>query len=780
MNKGSTKAKRWLLAATALMAAPLHAQTTSTQPPARAEASAADSGEIIVTAQKREERLRDVPLAVSAYSGATLDAQQITTATDLRLVSPSLNFTPSANARGEGFAVRGVGTAIFSDTVEQSVGVVLDGVVLGRSGQATTDLVDVERVEVLRGPQGLLFGKNASAGVVSIYTRRPQLGKTTLDLAGSYATNDEIKTSAVANLPLGENLAFRVAYSRQVADGIIYNKQRDEDLNNRNEQIARAKLLYAPNDQFDVLLIGDWQRKRTRCCTWTALSAPTTTPFGALTAAQGIVPGPKNRTIAAEARFFQNADAYGFSGQVNYDFGFATLTSITAYRDWENTDNNDPDLLPINILAINSGDSNLHQFSQEVRLASPGGGPVEWVAGLFYYDQKNDTVGEQTGTFGLGPPLIPAGAFVGTVGETITKNKSKAAFGQVTLRPFERLKLIAGARYTDEDVDLYFSQLRSPTAVAGVPGRFLGVFTGSTGAKDLSWRGTIQYDLSDQAMVYATVAEGFKGPGINTLGVTTSVTEVIRPEIPTTYEIGTRASVLDNALSINIAAFKTTFKNFQAQVFDQTVTPSRFRVTNAGELDTKGIEFEFAARPTDGLSVSVTGAYIDAKYGEFRNISCYTGQPVLPFGTVRTSPRQCIRSGAAASAPAVTEGTGNRLANTPEWNINVSTRYEWAIAGLKAFVQANSLFRDDVNFSAAGDPNLTQDAYNIVNGSLGVGPEDGRWTASVFAKNLFDKNYATNVISQPVLNAPGVYSAFYVPEAERIIGVALQLKLGSR
>jgi len=762
-----------LLAAAAAVAAPAVGQTASAQPETAASTPLAD-GEIIVTAQRRAERLRDVPLAVSAYSGATLDAQQITTATDLRLVSPSLNFTPSANARGEGFAIRGVGTSIFSDTVEQSVGVVLDGVVLGRSGQATSDLVDVERVEVLRGPQGLLFGKNASAGVISITTRRPQLGKTTLDLAGSYATYDELKTSAVVNLPLGQTLAFRAAYSRQTADGIIYNRLRDEDVNDRNEQIARAKLLFAPNDAFDVLLTGDWQRRRSLCCAWTARSAPPTTPFGALSAAAGIVPSVGNREIAAGARFFQDVDAYGFTGEVNYDLGFATLTSITAYRDWENRDNNDPDLLPINVLDINTGNSNLRQLSQEVRLASPAGGTFEYVVGLFYYDQKNRTVGNQTGT--LGQP-VPAGVVFGSILDTTTENESKAAFGQVTIRPFERLKLIGGARYTDETVDLDFTQRTTPGALP-FPGRFVGTFKGQAKAEDVSWRATAQYDLSDRAMVYATVAEGFKGPGINTLGVTTSVTEVIQPEIPTTYEIGSRASFLDNSVNLNVALFKTTYKNFQAQIFDQNVTPGRFRVTNAGELDTKGLEVELALRPTDGLSVSVNGAYIDAEFADFRNISCYTGQPILPFGTPRTSPRQCIRVGPGAAAAAVTEGTGNRLTNTPEFNITTSGRYEWAIGGLTAFVQANYQLRSDVSFSAAGDPNLVQDGFGIMNGSVGVGSEDGRWTLTLFGKNLFDTFYATNLISQPVLNAPGVYSQFFVPEARRIVGVAATIKFG--
>lgn len=729
--------------------------------------------EIIVTAQKREERLRDVPLAVSAVTGASLASQQITTATDLRQISPSLNFTPSANARGEGFAIRGVGTAIFSDTVEQSVGVVIDGVVVGRSGQATGDLLDIERVEVLRGPQGMLFGKNASAGLISITTRRPQLGATTIELKGSYATLNEIKLAAVANLPLGDTAALRLAVGSQTADGTIFNRRLGVDLNNRNEQNARAKLLFEPNSDLSVILSGDWQKRRSRCCAWTALSAPATTPFGALNAAEGIIPSIGNRQIAAGVPFFQNVDAWGTSGQIDYDFGFATLTAITAYRRWKNADNNDPDLLPVNILDVNTGTSQLKQFSQEVRLTSPAG-PVEWVAGLFFYDQTNRTSSNQTGT--LGAVALPS--LLGTTLDTNTKNVSKAIFGQITVRPVARLKLIAGARYTDEDIDLLLTQARAPGTVATIPGRFSGTINGSTGATNWSYRLTAQVDVTDSFMVYATHARGFKGPGINTLGVSTSVTEVVRPEIPTTYEIGARGAWLNNRISFAIAAYQTDYENFQAQVFDQGVTPGRFRVTNAGKLETKGIEVELGVRPTTGLSLTANAAYLDAKYADFQNIACYTGQPILPFGTVRTSDRQCIRVSAATGATAVTNGTGNQLANAPELTLSLGGRYDQPIGDMNGFVQTNFQFRDKVNFSAAGDPNLRQNGFAIVNGSVGINGPDDRWSVAFFVKNLFDKFYATNIISQPVLNAPGVYSQFFTPDSRRLIGVSLGLKFG--
>jgi iron complex outermembrane recepter protein len=208
------------------------------------------------------------------------------------------------------------------------------------------------------------------------------------------------------------------------------------------------------------------------------------------------------------------------------------------------------------------------------------------------------------------------------------------------------------------------------------------------------------------------------------------------------------------------------------------VFPGRFRVANAGELQTKGIEVDVSVLPRPGLTISAAGAYIDAKYADFKNIACYTGQPILPFGTPRTSPRDCIRAGAAATATAVTEGTGNVLANSPRFSYTLTGRYETPVMGMKAFAQLNWLWRDKVNFSAAGDPNLVQRAYGLLGASFGFGPSDDAWQISIFGKNLLDKNFAANIISNPVLNAPGVYSQFTSPDARRTIGLAVSIRLG--
>ena len=760
-----------------LMSGVTSAQQAAT--PANAAAAKPDATavleQIVVTGQKRAELLKDVPLAVSAYTGANLQSLNITSTTDLTFVSPSLSFSQSANVRGEGFQIRGVGTSIFSDAVEQSVGFVVDGVALARSGQASGDLLDVAIIEVLRGPQGMLFGKNASAGLVSITTKRPLFGVNTAEANASFATGNERKLQVIGNIGLGETTALRLAYGSTLANGYVRNIVRNEDLNNRDSQTFRAKLLVAPTSNLEISVIADAAVSRTRCCAWTARSAPATSTFGFLNAAAGIVPSATNLQNAAGGRFFQNGDTDGISAEITYDIAWATFTSLTAYRTWKTTDNNDPDILPINVLDRNSGSSDLVQRSQELRLTSPSGGKIEWVSGLYFSDQTNRTNNDQAGTLGQ---MLPLGVLLGTAINTVVTNKSTALFGQGSLKITDRVKLIAGARYTNERLALELNQNRSVGAAAGIPGRFIGGVNGSVEKNNVSWRLTGQFDMTRDDMVYATAARGFKGAGVNTLNLPSPIFEVVQPEIPTTIELGLRSTLFGGTTQFNAAAFKTEFKDFQAQVYDQNVFPGRFRVTNAGRLDTKGFEMDFVSRPIKALTISGGAAIIDSTYGDFKNIACYTGQTILPFGTARTSPRDCIRSAATAGATATTEGTGNQLTAAPRTTFNFTAKYETPVMNNTGFVQMNYFWRDKVSYSAAGDPNLVQDAYGVLGASIGIGAKDGRWQISLFGKNLADKKYVGNLISQPLLNAPGVYSQFTSPDARRIVGISVSLKLG--
>jgi iron complex outermembrane receptor protein len=746
-------------------------------------ASAQDAGDeaearrrlepIVVTAQKREQDLQDVALAVSAVTGDTLKELGLNNPTELRYVAPSVNFSPSANVRGEGFSVRGVGTVIFADSIEQSVGTVIDGVPLARSGQAVADLIDVERVEVLRGPQGMLFGKNASAGLISITTRRPEFSHS-LNAGVSFATKNEIKTEVTGNVKLSDKVAVRASYASTERDGYIRNILRNEDLNNRDSKAIRAKLLFEPTSDFSLYVIGDWGESEALCCLWTARTAPPGSLFRTLNTAAGITPSPSNRQNAADRRIFQDTTTRGISAEAVYDFSSVTLTSLSAYRRWTVNDNNDPDILPVNFLNINSGNSKVDQYSQELRLSSDERAHVQWVAGLFYSRVENVGRGEQSGAFF---PLLPPGVVLGTVITSDFQNESYALFGEVDVPLTDKLSVIAGARYTDESLDLLFTQGPAPNTLGQLPGRFAGVVDGSIDEQNLSGRLTLKYQFSDDIMAYALAARGYKGPGFNTLGVVSSQPEFVKPEIPTTFELGLRSTIFDGTTVVNIAAFDTKFEDFQAQSFDQFAVPARFTVTNAGELQTRGIEAEFQSMPIEGLRLSGSLAYIDAEFTDFENIACYPGQVPLPIGTPRTSPRDCILVNATQ---AVTTANGLRLPNSPKLTYTLSAdkmhRFgSWELSG-----GLNWFWRDKVSFSAAGDPLMVQDAYGLLGANLRFGPADGSWRLSLFGKNLLDEDFANVVFSSPVLNSPGVSVQLPSPEAERIVGVRLDLALGVR
>ncbi len=739
------------------------------KPAADDSADGNDSFDIIVTARKREERLQDVPLAVTAVSGKQLEALNINDPRDLRYVSPSLNFSNSANVRAEGFAIRGVGTTIFSDTIEQSAGTVLDGVPLSRAGQAIADLVDIERVEILRGPQGMLFGKNASSGVVSIVTRAPQFSNS-FEGRISYGTYDEVKANAIANVALSDEAAFRIAYSQTTRDGIVRNIFRDETLNDRDSRSVRAKLRWDPTDSLSINLIGDWGKSDQLCCTWTARTAPLTTPYGLLTAAAGITPGPRNLEQAADQPFFQDIKTWGASAQVDYDVVWATLTSITAYRRWDEHDNNDPDILPINFLNVNDGSNLLDQYSQEIRMASPSGGRFEWVGGIFLSLVENDNRSEQTGKLGFPLPFE-----FGSVFSSEVKNTSSAMFGQLSYSPVERLKLSIGARLTHEKVKLDAVAMPAPGAFAGIPGRYIGPVEGKVTNTNLSGRATIQYSFNDDVMVYATAARGYKGPGIDTLGVVGATPEFVDPEIPTSFELGLRSVIFNGTTVFNVTAFTTDFKDFQAASFDTTVTPSRFLVTNAGKLRSQGIEAEIQSRPLPGLNLGASLAYIDSEFIDFKDISCYSGQPVLPLGTPRTSPRQCIL---ITPTQAVTYADGNPLPNSPKLTYSLTAGYQHHLGAFRIDTLLNWFHRSKVSFDAAGNPLNVQEGYGLLNGNISFGPDKDRWRISFFARNILDRHFVNVVFSQPVLNSPGVSVQIPSPDARRLLGVALDVKFG--
>jgi len=791
------------IAALLLPAGMAHAQADTSE-----EESARTLGVVTVTAQKREERAVDVPISVVTTTGETLEALNLTAATDLQYTTPGLNLGDANTPRGAGLRIRGIRTNVFADGIEQNVGTVVDGVPLARAGQGLADLTDIERVEVLRGPQGMLFGRNASAGLINIVTRGPT---DDLSVQGNAAVANDgvVNVSAGLSGPIVKNvLTGRISGYTNQRDGFVARTGEDSSLNDRNEFGFRGALKWDASEDFELTLRADYSERDNECCIWTprAFADATSDPrpgAGFLsTALPGVTASSDNLTIGDAAdTIFNKVISQGVSGEVNWEFGDYTFTSLTAFRTWRQKDNNDADLSQLNILDINFGANDLEQFSQEFRLTSPSDGPLEYVVGAFYYDSSNTGNFDQVGRFalsfagaqaaGIDIPLapglaLPASANFGRSVETVIDVEDFAMFGQATYYLTEQLSLIVGGRYPDTSVSMDYARVGTPGNNAFnflLGGAFAPLeFDVSTSDTNLSWRLGAQYALGEDANLYATVSRGYKGPGFNNLldiviptGQTEEEFTLVDPEIPTSYEIGYKAILLDGRVSVDTSVYRTEFEDFQAQIVEtpQGAAIGSFAIRNAGELLTQGIELQVTAAPRDEVTLGFAAAFADSEFKSFQGASC----PRLA-GLVTEVGAPCgplVAGGANATS---FDASGLDGTNAPELTLSLDGRYQTPIFGrFEGFVQGNYYWRDDTTFGLYpfNVPNPTvQESYGILNASLGLIGNDGGYTVSLFARNMTDENFVTSIFDLP-FDAAGGLGQFVTADAQRTIGVSLNV-----
>ncbi|KRA56631.1 hypothetical protein ASD79_16305 [Caulobacter sp. Root655] len=776
------------LRAELLLGAAVGTAALLTAPAALAQAAQAANSvvsidEIVVTAQKRAENVQDVPLAITAVRGETLAAMNITQPQQLSLIDPSVRFKQSLSNSASGLTIRGIGTSSFSAGIEQSISTVVDGVVLADPASLAT-LADIERVEILRGPQGMLFGKNASAGLVHFITNRPRLGEDSGLLHVQFGERGEQVLQAVGNVALGETLALRLVATHNEREGLVRNlAQNNVDTDPQDISTLTLKALWRPNDDLSVYVSADRTDNDAFCCssTWRKVTpgyAPAVT-----NARYGIVAGPKNLQVATNGPFQGKSTAQGASLQVDYGFNDLTLTSISAYRSVKREGFYDGDLTPVSYVDVNGGAGKTDWFSQELRLTSPIGERFDYVAGLYLYHSKASSLIRQRGQLswivpasnGAVIPVVP-GAPLGTVFETSTYNDinstSLAGFGQVGLHLTPKLDLIAGARVTRDEITLDYRRAQTPGAVF-IPGSVALTLHQAIDNTNLSWRIGPRYNFSDDIMGYVTVSRGYKGPGFSGLSAANTLADQrVQPEIPTSYELGLKTALLDRRLTVDAAIYSTTVKNFQAQVSDLSSATYSSRITNAGEIKTRGVEVSLVARPTRGLTMTAGGAYTHARYVDFNGVQCYFGQPKIAQGGPCSAP-----PANPASLDGFFNAAGRQLAGTADWVYGASLAYERPLTpGLRGFFQANWNWQSDVNYSASGDPGTIQKAYGLLGGRLGVSAPDKAWSLALYASNLLDKRYAAQITPSPVtaLN-PGGYIQYFSPDSVRRVGVSLDV-----
>jgi iron complex outermembrane receptor protein len=720
--------------------------------------------DIVVTAQKRPERLQQAPLAVTAFTQRGLDAAVDRTLVEIVKQAPGVSFSSGNTARAEGVRIRGVGTASFSEGVTGSVATVVDGVVLGRQAQGLFELNDIERVEVLRGPQGTLFGASSTAGAINIVTQRPS---DELSASGDiqYGNRDEVRVRATASGPIaGDVVKARISgyYARR--DGEVTNVLTGQDLNNRKEYGFRAKLEFQPTEKLNVLVSGDYLESDTRCCSLTFRTAPSPAAIAP------VVASAANRDVALNTTpSAQRNRNWGVAVEANYDLGSARLTSITAYRDWRFSDGGDVDFTASNIIPFAGTNNHAKQFSEELRIASTGDGPFNYIAGLFYFDQTLDA--DSLFTQRLAPLFVPGatGAAIGTITETAVrtvKQKQYAAFAQFDYRLTERLKLIGGVRFTRFDLGLDFTRTNSNPLLGTITGApfngllVLGLptsFSTDNNDSNVSGKVGVQYQATPDVMAYATYTKGYKGPAVRAdsgdpiAGPDVATTARIAPETVDSVEAGLRTQFLNRRLTINLTGFYSKFNNFQANTVNP-VNPVQQSLVNAGDVSTRGFELEFAARPTRDLSFGGSLAYVDARYGNIL-VSCSA------FRTVAG----CNAVGAAF----LLNLDGQQFQNAPRWTSTLNATYDTAVSErLRVFVRGDLQYRSRVFFSFARDPLTEQPGYTLFNASAGLRTADDRFSLTVYGKNLTNRVYELTIARSAI--TPGSYQ---LPGLRRSYGV---------
>lgn len=733
----------------AAFAAEETAEAESKQTSADQEAQPA-LGTVTVTATRREASLQSIPVAVSVLDGRKLEQSNLNSIQTIANEVPSLTFRQQGGNKDSSILIRGVGTISTSPGIEPTVSTVIDGVVYARPGQATLDLLDVERIEVLRGPQGTLFGKNASAGVINVVTREPSADPHAYVDASYYEGGEKRIRFGLSGTLVPDLLYASINGLWADYDGNVKNVI-GGNLNGYEREGARAKFLLTPNEDLDITLIADYTHGTN------SVPGASGVPYSSSNAAfnQGISPvnvSKGNRRVYTDGKSEVTDTNQGVSAQVDWRFNDYTLTSITAFRTWDNTQNTsisqignnyDPSRINGTFPATRDrGTVDSKQFSQELRIASPKDRFLEYVAGIYYLKGKTNETYQRSGTNNAGTN------FIGRADYGID-SESVALFGESTLNFTSDFRGIVGLRWTHDELE--FDHSRN----SNVPvGQFIGgvrpsqsLRKGNTSENAYSGRLGLQYDWSNNVTSYFTYSRGYKGPAYNAFFNMTDAngdTLGLDPETSNAFEFGLKSAYLDNRLIFNVAAFYTKYKNYQANFVDLVGGDVVTRLVNAGDVSTRGIEFDATAKPTSRLTLAGSLAYVDARIDQFNcpanaAASCAVNGKPLPF-----SPE--FKSVARANYAIPLNGG---------YVIDIGTDYTW---------------QSKQQYSLTQTKDTIQEAYGIWNASVALSTQDG-WRFALVGRNLLDRSYASNLVS----NASSTYTLRYVPRDDaRYFGVQVR------
>ncbi|MFT6366746.1 MAG: iron complex outermembrane receptor protein [Bacteroidia bacterium] len=684
--------------------------------------------EVIVTATKRAENLQDIPLAVNAFSSDTIHEAGINDTSDLAIMTPSLNANANSSPFTTRLTIRGIGTAQADPALEPSVGMFVDGVFMSRSGLGTSDLTDIERIEVLQGPQGTLYGKNANAGAISIITKRPNFDEFEGYVEASAGNYGMGKLTATVSGPIGDTVAYRLSGNIHQRDGYYDNAGTGvDDQNDADDWNLQGKLQWQATDRLSMLLSAAHVERDTTCCGADSTQGDTVQQK---LIDQGLSPDnndPYNYKVATDRPEAFTMESDLVSLHIDYDMHWGSITFITGWNNYEYSTSLDADRSQLDLLYLSNEHNEGDSFSQELRLDASLGDNIDYQVGLFYYEQTTQRgdgtpivfIGEDFITIAdqQGLPLpFPTVALVAQPGDYLTSlniwdTRTLALFGQATWHIGDRWHLTGGLRWTDEEREAeLFAESFSTAPLAAVIS-FLDIVstpidtTLDRSSDNVDWLTKLAYDIGESSMIYASVSTGSKSGNFNGVNGEPDERE-FDDETTTSYELGLKATVLDSTLRINAAAFYTEIEDYQFQ--DQMEVGIGTTVSNDGKVEVSGIDIQLDALPLPNLTLTAGLLYM------------YDYE-------ITAGPRE-----------------GQELPYTAEFSGNIGATLVFPLAGGGLYIRGDYIFMDD-HITNGGNADQLKDKdiddRELLN--MKIGWRNDNWNISLWGKNLTEDEYAT-------------------------------------
>ena len=686
--------------------------------------------EVVVTAQRRAESVQRVPIAINAFTEDQLKAVGIASTLDIQLKVPGLHLEPLA---GHGFAyLRGVGTDTLSPGLEPTVAVHVDGAYLPRLTSIISDFYDAERVEVIKGPQGTLFGRNATGGVIHLLSRKPeQKFGGYVDVTGG--NEGTVRVEAAVNAPLSERAALRVAGLFHDNNGYADNGYTGADEDTTEVQSFRAQLALQLTDNLNIRLFGDYTDDESSRGTASHVSPPLSdNPNVAL----GGTVFPDIRDTFRDVSANNETEAWGIGAEIIWDWGNMELKSLTSYREDENRYQVDFDLTEINSGGFNDPITESESFQQELQLSSATDGPLQWVIGAFLFDDEalHDQIFHYNFAQFFGVPTVPGGVYDTVFSNDISRldTFAWALFGQASYQFSDNWRVHLGIRYSDEEKEIDYNgfqflsiapALTGPELIANRPtpvGAPLATLQDKTDSDTVTPKIGLDYFINDDVMVYFGATRGFKSGGYNT-NLFGSLPEAIDPETIWSFEGGFKSTLLDGQLRLNASVFYYDYEDIHQNVDLADNAQGYANVRNAGDAEVLGFEADMVLAVTDRFVVDGNFSYLDTELEDLMAADLNNPQ--------NTSIDQ----------------SGNPLPRAPEFTFGFGAAYTWPIQPGELMLRGDYYYMDDERFwSVFSDPLNSGDSYTRVNARLQFNHNSGKWSIAAFARNMLDEDAESN------------------------------------